>query len=34
MERRLEMSSNLNGFEIAKKRDHKIMIIVEAIYKV
>lgn len=34
MERRLEMNSNLNDFEMAKKRDHKILIIVEAINKV
>ena len=33
-ERRLEMSSDLNDLEMAKKRDHKIMITNEAINKV
>lgn len=31
MERRLEMSNNLNDLEMAKKRDHKIKITDEAI---
>jgi len=34
IERRLEMSSNLSDLEMAKKRDHKIMITDEAISKV
>ena len=34
IERRLEMSSNLNDLEMAKKRNHKIMITDEAINKV
>lgn len=34
MERRLEMSNNLNDLEMAKKRDHKIKITDEAINKV
>ena len=33
IERRLEMSSNLNDLEMAKKRNHKIMITDEAINK-
>ena len=31
MERRLKMSNNLNELEMAKKRDHKIMITYETI---
>ena len=34
MERRLKMSNNLNDLEMAKKRNHKIMITDEAINKV
>ena len=34
IERRLEMSSNLNDLEMAKKRNHKIMITDESINKV